>query len=81
VRFLLLAGVATDRQTQLCRTALHLAARAGNVEVVPLLLRAGAEKNTRTDGETALHLAIQKPGFKVMFCFLNGKSTIWHPQS
>ena len=132
MRLLLLTGVDIDIKNLYGLTSLHRAARDGHVELVRLLLTAGADTNARTDDqadcETALHFAVanghleivrmllvagvdidptavnlangqpephikrllrqvlvfQKPGFKVMFCFLNGKSGIytgWCPPS
>lgn len=55
---LLLRGIIVDERDAQGKTALHLAAEAGFVEVVDLLLRAGAKPDA-VDGEgaVAVHLA------------------------
>ncbi|MET0809301.1 MAG: ankyrin repeat domain-containing protein, partial [Pseudoxanthomonas sp.] len=57
VALLLKAGADPESPNADGETALHLIARAGNVEVAKRLLKAGADpESPNADGETALHL-------------------------
>lgn len=56
-------------------TALHMAARAGHLEIVQTLLRMGANKNLQTvTGTTPLDIAYERLGpFHEVTCWLNGQ--------
>ncbi|XP_015123850.1 nuclear factor NF-kappa-B p100 subunit isoform X2 [Diachasma alloeum] len=61
-----------ERHDDAGRTALHLAAQAGSVRAVELLVKAGADvnKSERSYGRTALHIAVEGRHIEVVRYFL-----------
>ncbi|MGK0182674.1 MAG: ankyrin repeat protein [Halioglobus sp.] len=55
---------------------LHIAVRAVNAEVLPLLLRVNDVDKKNSSGETALHLATRSWNFKIMRHLFNGDADI-----
>jgi ankyrin repeat protein len=68
----LLPWVSVDTQTDLGLPALHLAANSGYVDVLSLLIEAGAEVNFQDDaGWTALHKAVYNGRTDVVSALIN----------
>ncbi|KAI8650992.1 Protein kinase domain-containing protein [Fusarium keratoplasticum] len=66
INFLIETSDNLDSRTRCGNTPLHLAAKAGNLSVVPLLIKAGVNIEAKnSDGETALSEA-SKAGIEVM---------------
>ena len=60
IREKIVTGAKVDEADKLKRTALHMAAWAGNLEALQILIRAGASLDVKAmDGFTALHFAAQ----------------------
>ena len=69
VREMLMVGTPVDSRNEYEATPLMLAARNGKIRCMRVLIEAGADVNARkTDGETALHRAIEfgLPSLSVM---------------